>query len=79
MNSYQTAMNMLQNAAIIAFIAKLTFVLASTFTRLSLLLFYYRLIRDSGIKWFHWVLHASLAFNITVGVTFGCFAIFLCE
>lgn len=51
---------MYQDANIIAFVAKLNFTLASTFTRLSLICFYYRLIKDSGVKWFKWVLHASV-------------------
>ena len=37
----------IRNTLIIAFVAKLVFTFASTFTRLSLVLFYYRLIKNS--------------------------------
>lgn len=69
---------MIQKASIIAFAAKLLFVGASTFTRLSLVCFYYRLVGDTGISWFTWVLHASMAFNIAIGIAFTCIGIWLC-
>lgn len=40
-----------RNTLIVAFVAKLLFTLASTSTRLSLILFYYRLIQDSESAW----------------------------
>ncbi len=73
------AFDWIERANIIAFIAKLTFVLAATFIRLSLILFYYRLVRDSGITWFNWVLHFSVLWTLAVGITFVCFTIWLCS
>lgn len=70
---------MIQSANIIAFIAKLTFTLAATFTRLSLICFYYRLIKDSGIQWFNWVLHASVVWTMSVCIVFICLTIWLCD
>ena len=70
---------MIQSANIIAFVAKLTFTLAATFTRLSLICFYYRLIKDSGIQWFTWVLHASVVWTLSVCIVFICLTIWLCN
>ncbi|KAK4894142.1 hypothetical protein LTR27_007508 [Elasticomyces elasticus] len=68
----------IQKANIIAFVAKLVFTLAATFTRLSLCAFYYRLVKDSGIVWFRWVVHATVAFTVAIGVAFVFLTIFLC-
>lgn len=46
-----------------AFAAKMIFSAAATFTRLSLLTFYYRLVQDSSIRWFRWILHVSTFIN----------------
>ena len=70
---------MIQSANIIAFIAKIIFSLSATFIRLSLICFYYRLVRDSGTRWFNWVLHASVVWTIGVCVTFIVLTIWLCE
>ncbi|TKA67673.1 hypothetical protein B0A55_08648 [Friedmanniomyces simplex] len=66
------------HANVIAFIAKLVFTLAATFTRLSLCAFYYRLVKDSGIVWFKWVVHGTVAFTIATGIAFVFLTIFLC-
>jgi hypothetical protein len=60
-------------------VAKLTFTLAATFTRLSLICFYYRLVKDSGITWFNWVLHASVAWTLSVCIVFVALTIWLCS
>jgi len=62
----------------IAFVAKLMFTFAATFTRLSLICFYYRLVKDSGLTWFNWVLHISVAWTVAVGISFVCETIWLC-
>lgn len=67
-----------QNASIVAFAAKLLYVEAATCTRMSLIFFYYRLVRDSGIAWFAWVLHASMFFVVGLGIAFTLLGIFLC-
>ncbi|USW48445.1 hypothetical protein Slin15195_G017640 [Septoria linicola] len=69
----------IQSANIVAFTAKLLFVGASTFTRISLICFYYRLIKDSGITWFNNVLHASMFFIVGLGIAFTCIGIWLCN
>lgn len=62
----------------IAFVAKLMFTLAATFTRVSLICFYYRLVKDSGIQWFRWVLHASMVWTVAVCISFICETVWLC-
>lgn len=63
----------------IALAAKAIFTSAATFTRLSLLCFYYRLVQDSGKKWFVWTIHANVAFSVAIFITFICLAIFQCN
>lgn len=72
-------LTMIPDANIIAMIAKLMFTLASTFTRLSLICFYYRLVKDSGRRGYRWVLHGSVAFVIAVCLTFIFQTVFLCR
>jgi hypothetical protein len=69
---------MVPGANIIAFVAKLMFTFASTFTRISLICFYYRLVKDSGICWFRWILHISMAWTVAVCISFVCETIWLC-
>ncbi|KAH7058690.1 hypothetical protein B0J12DRAFT_737323 [Macrophomina phaseolina] len=68
----------LPGALKVAFSAKLIFVFAATFTRQSLLCFYYRLIADSGMKWFKWALHATVVLNAAAAIIFTCLGIWLC-
>lgn len=70
---------MLEKAGKIAFTAKLMFTLAATSTRMSLIFFYYRLVKDSGLKWFKWILHASMAWTLAVCIDFVCQTIWLCR
>lgn len=63
----------------IAMAAKLTFTAAATFTRLSLLCFYYRLVSDSGKQWFKWLIHINVAYNVFIFIGFICLAVFLCN
>lgn len=69
---------MIQSANIIAFIAKLTFVFASSFTRLSLIFQYYRLIRESDTLWYRWIMHFGLAFNLAILVILIFVGVFAC-
>ncbi|ORY02462.1 hypothetical protein BCR34DRAFT_591903 [Clohesyomyces aquaticus] len=59
--------------------AKLMFVSAATFTRMSLLFFYYRLVTDSGKLLFTWAIHASVAFQVTIFIVFIFIGIFQCN
>ncbi|KAK5148889.1 hypothetical protein LTR04_000378 [Oleoguttula sp. CCFEE 6159] len=43
-------LDLFTNSGIIAFVAKIAFTLAATFTRISLLCFYYRLIKDGSVS-----------------------------
>jgi hypothetical protein len=62
----------------IAMAAKELYTIATCFIRLSLILFYYRLIVDTGLKYFKWVLHWSLAFNIAILIAFTGLSIGQC-
>ncbi|KAK5704703.1 hypothetical protein LTR17_021659 [Elasticomyces elasticus] len=75
---WDLAPEMIVGANKIAFVAKLMFTLAATFTRLSLICFYYRLVKDSGLRRFKWVLHGSVAWTVAVCITFVCETIWLC-
>ncbi|KXL45893.1 hypothetical protein M433DRAFT_66438 [Acidomyces richmondensis BFW] len=77
-HEWDIPITMIPAANKIAFVAKLMFTFAATFTRLSLLCFYYRLVKDSGILWFRWVLHASVALALAVCILFVCETIWLC-
>lgn len=68
----------LQSASIIAFVAKLMFVCASSFTRLSLVLLYYRLIKDTNTWWYSWLIHFGMAFNIAVFIVLIFVGVFEC-
>lgn len=69
---------MISPANKIAFAAKMLFGPTTTLIRLSLICFYYRLVKDSSVKWFHYALHISTAYTISVGFTFILLAIFEC-
>jgi hypothetical protein len=63
----------------IALSVKIFFLFASTFTRMALLCFYYRMIKDTGLRRFQYILHASVATIWTVCIVFSCLAIFSCK
>lgn len=58
--------------------AKVLFSTASFFTRIALLLFYYRLIVDTGLKWFKRALYVAFAFDFAVFVAFVVLSLFAC-
>lgn len=58
--------------------AKVVFTAAATFTRLSLLFFYYRLVQDSGKKAFRWSVHLNVAYSVGIFVAFVFLSIFQC-
>lgn len=68
----------IRGASILAFCAKLTFVCASSFTRLSLIFLYYRLIKESTVRWYRWSIHFGLVFNVLVFVILFFIGIFGC-
>lgn len=75
---WDVPMEMAQGASILAFCAKLTFVFASSFTRLSLIFLYYRLIKESTTKWYRWSIHLGLAYNLATTLVLIFLGIFGC-
>ncbi|KAF1810453.1 hypothetical protein P152DRAFT_98877 [Eremomyces bilateralis CBS 781.70] len=63
----------------VAIAAKALYTVATTFTRISLLSFYYRFVRDTAAHRFRMTLHASLGFVVVMGVSFVCLAVFQCS
>jgi len=61
------------------FIAKIAFATAATFTRTSVLCFYSRLVVNSGIKWFRYVLIACHFFVAALCISFVLPMIFQCR
>ncbi|KAF2665236.1 hypothetical protein BT63DRAFT_87991 [Microthyrium microscopicum] len=62
-----------------AMAAKVLFTVAVTFIRMALLLFYYRLVKNTGMNWFKWVIHSAMAFNIAIFIAFTLLSIFQCQ
>jgi hypothetical protein len=60
-------------------VAKIVFVGAATFTRLSLHCFYYRLVQDSARPWFKWLIHVNVAYTVGIFISFPFIAIFMCN
>jgi hypothetical protein len=75
---WDVPVHMIEEANRIAFVAKIMFTLASSFTRLSLIFLYYRLIRDTNLRWYSWALHSSLAFNVMIIISFVLLVVFTC-
>jgi hypothetical protein len=76
--SYGWDRHVIRGASILAFVAKLAFVCASSFTRLSLIFLYYRLIQESTVKWYRWSIHFGLVFNVSVFVVLIFIGVFGC-
>jgi hypothetical protein len=70
--------NMFSAASKIGMLSKIFFVLASTFTRSSLICFYYQLIQDTGYTLYQWVLRGAFVFNAATGIAFFFLALFFC-
>lgn len=58
---------------------KVLFTFAATFTRLSLIFFYYRLVQDTNIRWFRVLLDLSIILNVAICIVFVLLSIFLCR
>jgi hypothetical protein len=58
--------------------AKILFTCACSFTRMSLICFYYRIVGDARRKWFRWLLHASMAYIIAIFTSFIILTIWQC-
>jgi hypothetical protein len=63
----------------IAMAAKALFVCAAFFTRLSLLCFYYRLLIDTGLDTYRWMLHGTMTFNFMIFLVFLPLSVFQCR
>jgi hypothetical protein len=75
---WDVEVGMIEHANIIAFTAKIMFTLASSFTRLSLIFLYYRLIKDTQFRWYAITLHINLAFNLCILISFVLLVVFTC-
>lgn len=62
----------------IAMAAKILFTCASTFTRMSLICFYYRIVGDARRNCFVWVLHVSMAYVVAILILFVVLSIWQC-
>jgi hypothetical protein len=62
----------------VAIAAKALFILATCFTRLSLLIFYHRLVSETNLKFFRRTIQAAMVFNFGVGAAFVPLSIWLC-
>ncbi|OAL56539.1 hypothetical protein IQ07DRAFT_554538 [Pyrenochaeta sp. DS3sAY3a] len=76
---YDIPFNKFTPTSKIAMAAKVVFVAAATFTRLSLQCFYYRLVSDTGKRWFVWLVHLNVAYTVGIFISFTFVAIFLCD
>lgn len=59
--------------------ATILFTAASSCTRISLLCFYYRLVREAKRPLFRWVLHGSLVYIVAIWITFTFTSLFQCQ
>jgi hypothetical protein len=75
---WDVEVGMIEHANIIAFVAKIMFTLASSFTRLSLIFLYYRLVKDTRSRWYTITLHINLALNLCILVSFVLIVVFTC-
>lgn len=57
--------------------AKIIFTAVATFTRLSVLCFYYRLVQDSDKRVFRWAVHANVIYSVAIFI-FIFLSIFQC-
>jgi hypothetical protein len=75
---WDVEVSVIEHANIIAFTAKIMFTLASSFTRLSLIFLYYRLVKDTRSRWYTITLHINLALNLCILVSFVLIVVFTC-
>ncbi|GAB7349510.1 hypothetical protein MBLNU459_g0217t2 [Dothideomycetes sp. NU459] len=75
---WDVPLSLFPHASIIAFVAKIVFTLSATFIRLSLICFYFRLVRDSGHRRFRLVLWAAVVWQVAVCIVFVGEVIGLC-
>ena len=62
-----------------ALAAKYLFCVAATFVRLSILCFYYRLVRDTGETRFRIVVHFGMVLNLSIFTSFMMTSFFICR
>ncbi|KAF2836950.1 hypothetical protein M501DRAFT_978701 [Patellaria atrata CBS 101060] len=76
---YDIPFHYAEDALKIGYASKFLFMFAATFTRMSLLCFYYRLTHNSGISWFNWLLHISSIFVVSICISYIFANIWLCS
>lgn len=77
-HTWDVRIDVIQNAQIIAFVTKQMFVAASSFTRLSLIMLYYRLVRETTTRWYRWLVHFGLVFNVLLFLVLIFMGVFTC-
>lgn len=63
----------------IAMAAKVLYTCASTFTRMSLICFYYRIVGDTMNSVFRWILHLSMVYVIAIFISMTVLIIWQCN
>jgi len=63
----------------LAMSATVLFTCAASFTRISLFCFYYRLVADSGTRWFKWLVHVNVAYTVSTFFAINYVLIFTCR
>lgn len=79
LHALRTGLTIVTESYQIAFTTKCVFGMAAMFTRMSLMLFYYRLVKDSGMHKYRMVIHASQVFSVIVGVFIVFLTIWQCK
>ncbi|KIW05321.1 uncharacterized protein PV09_03843 [Verruconis gallopava] len=78
-HTWDVPLTWIQRSAHLAYVGKLLYIMAVSFTAFALIAFYYRLIAESGSSWFRIALHLTLAYNIAVSIGCDFFAeMFMC-
>ncbi|KAH7126850.1 hypothetical protein B0J11DRAFT_287720 [Dendryphion nanum] len=75
---YDIPLTQIEPTLKIGMAAKVLFVAAASFTRLSLLSLYYRLVYNARIRGYIWAIHANTAFTVAIFIAFVFLAVFLC-
>ncbi|KAF2823494.1 hypothetical protein CC86DRAFT_298489 [Ophiobolus disseminans] len=63
----------------ILYFTQIQFIATATFTRLSLHCLYYRLVSDTGITWFKWLIHANVACTVCIFISATLVQVFQCH
>jgi hypothetical protein len=65
--------------SVVAISAKVLYTVATVFTRLGLLVFYRRLVGDTGFRAFKWLIAGAIFLNFAILIVFVVLSIWLCQ